>query len=83
MQLARLHRNVCPLVKRLVSTYLKLNCVAKKANAFEWILNRLGGPAGGDLRVANVWVRQGINVLLKRAQDALIVKGLHHQSNLS
>ncbi len=53
----------------------KIELRGEESQRFEWILNRLGGAAHDDSAIGKCLGTQGINVLLKRAQDALIVKG--------
>jgi hemolysin activation/secretion protein len=42
---------------------------------FEWLLASLAGPAGDDSAVGKCLGAQGINLLLTRAQDALVARG--------
>ncbi len=53
----------------------KIELRGEESQRFEWILNRLGGAAHDDSAIGKCLGTQGINVLLKRAQDALIVRG--------
>lgn len=53
----------------------KIELRGDEAHRFQWVLSRLDGPAGDDAALGKCLGAQGINVLLKRAQDALIVKG--------
>jgi hemolysin activation/secretion protein len=42
---------------------------------FEWLLGSLAGPVGDDTPVGKCLGAQGINLLLTRAQDALVARG--------
>ncbi len=46
------------------------------SNYFAWVGNALSGPAGDDTPIGKCLGAQGIGLVLKRAQDALITKGL-------
>ena len=53
----------------------KVELRGDEAGRFEWVLDRLDGKDHDDSALGKCLGAQGINVLLKRAQDALIVKG--------
>ena len=53
----------------------KVELRGDQAQRFEWVLSRLDGAARNDSALGKCLGARGINVLLKRAQDALIVKG--------
>lgn len=53
----------------------KVDLRGDEAKHFDWVLSRLDGQANDDSAIGKCIGAQGINVLLKRAQDALIVKG--------
>jgi hemolysin activation/secretion protein len=46
-----------------------------EAGRFAWVLNSLGGIGNDDLPQGKCLGAQGINILLKRAQDALVAQG--------
>ncbi len=46
-----------------------------EATRFAWLLDSLGGPANDDSPLGKCLGAQGINILLKRAQDALVAQG--------
>ncbi len=53
----------------------KVELRGDQAQRFEWVLSRLDGAARDDSALGKCLGTRGINVLLTRAQDALIVKG--------
>ena len=53
----------------------KVELRGEDSQRFDWVLSRLDGQAHDDSALGKCLGAQGINVLLKRAQDALIVKG--------
>lgn len=53
----------------------KVELRGDEAGRFEWVLGRLDGKDHDDSALGKCLGAQGINVLLKRAQDALIVEG--------
>ena len=53
----------------------KVELRGDEARRFEWVLGRLDGKDQDDSALGKCLGARGINVLLKRAQDALIVKG--------
>ncbi len=53
----------------------KVELRGEGSQRFGWVLSRLDGQAHDDSALGKCLGAQGINVLLKRAQDALIVKG--------
>jgi hemolysin activation/secretion protein len=46
------------------------------SSSFAWIGNAISGPANDDTPIGKCVGAQGIGVVLKRAQDALVAKGL-------
>jgi hemolysin activation/secretion protein len=46
-----------------------------QADRFAWVLSSLGGPDNNDPPQGKCLGAQGINILLKRAQDALVAQG--------
>lgn len=46
------------------------------SHAFTWVGHALGGPSHDDSPIGKCLGAQGISLVLKRAQDALVVKGL-------
>ena len=53
----------------------KIELRGEDAQRFEWILNHLSDVTHDDSPIDKCLGAQGINVILKRAQDAVIIKG--------
>ena len=49
---------------------------ANTSNTFAWVGNTLSGPSNDDSPIGKCLGAQGIGLVLKRAQDALVAKGL-------
>ncbi len=54
---------------------VQIELAGPEASEFLWVLDHLDGPANDDSAMRRCVGAQGINVLLKRAQDALIARG--------
>jgi hemolysin activation/secretion protein len=52
-----------------------IQLVGGQAEKFNWVLNQLSGPDASDNPLGQCLGAEGINIVLKRAQDALLAQG--------